>query len=337
MRIVALEEHFTVADLVSRIDPAIVVRRGFPPPEQQLGPARRQSELEDLGPARLADMDQSGITVQVLSVSGPGADLLPPTDSVPLARDLNDALARAVAEHPDRYAGFAHLPMTAPEAAADELERTVTRLGFRGALINGVTDGRFLDDPAFAPILARAEALGVPIYIHPGIPPAQVREAYYDGLPGHLSFMLAIAGWGWHAETAVHVLRLVLSGTLDRYPRLQLIIGHMGEGLPAMLARCDAVLGAETPRFLQRPVSKTILDQIHVTTSGFFTVPPFMAALLTFGADRIMFSVDYPFSPNSVGRAFLDALPVAPADKAKIAHGNADRLLNLPAAELAGG
>ena len=330
MRIVALEEHFTVADLVSRIDPAAAQARGFPPDAHRWGPAGRQNELHDLGPQRLADMDQSGITVQVLSVSGPGADLLPPAEAIPLARDLNDALARTVAEHPDRYAGFAHLPMTAPEAAADELERTVTRLGFRGALINGLTEGRFLDDPSFAPILARAEALDVPIYIHPGIPPASVRQAYYDGLPGQLSFMLAIAGWGWHAETAVHVLRLVLSGTLDRYPRLQLIIGHMGEGLPAMLARCDAVLGAETSRFLQRSVSATILDQVHVTTSGFFTLPPFLAALLTFGVDRILFSVDYPFSPNRVGRAFLDALPVAPADREKIAHGNADRLLKLP-------
>jgi predicted TIM-barrel fold metal-dependent hydrolase len=122
-------------------------------------------------------MDASGITVQVLSVSGPGADLLPQAEAIPLARDLNDALAGAVAEHPDRYAGFAHLPMTAPEAAADELERTVTQLGLSGALINGVTDGRFLDDPGFAPILARAEALDVPIYIHPGIPPEPVRKA----------------------------------------------------------------------------------------------------------------------------------------------------------------
>jgi uncharacterized protein len=193
----------------------------------------------------------------------------------------------------------------------------------------GRCSGRFLDDPVFAPILARAEALDAPIYIHPGIPPKQVREAYYEGLPDALSFVFSIAGWGWHAETAVHVLRLVLSGALDRYPRLRLIIGHMGEGLPAMLARCDQVFGDAVPKLLKRTVSRTILDQVHVTTSGFFTLPPFLALLLTFGADRILFSVDYPFSQNDKGRAFLESLPVSPADREKIAHGNADRLLRL--------
>ena len=329
MRTIALEEHFTVPELVHRIDPARIVHRGFPPPNVPLGPMREADRLADLGPARLADMDAAGITLQVLSVSGPGADLLPPDEGPALARDFNDALSRVVAAHPDRYAGFAHLPMTAPEAAADELERAVRQLGFRGALINGLTEERFLDDRCFAPILARAETLQVPLYIHPGIPPAPVRNAYYNGLPEPLGFMLSIAGWGWHTETAVHVLRLVLSGTLDRYPRLQLIVGHMGEGLPAMLARCDQVFGAATPRFLQRSVSQTILDQVHVTTSGLFTLPPFEVLLHTFGIDRILFSVDYPFSPNQRGRDFLDSLPLAPADREKIAFGNADRLLRL--------
>jgi predicted TIM-barrel fold metal-dependent hydrolase len=331
MRIVALEEHFVAPDLIRRIDPAVIARRGFPPPDAAWGPASRQDELADLGPARLHDMDASGITLQVLSVSGPGADLLPPAEGIALARALNDRLAAAVAAHPGRYAGFAHLPMTAPEAAADELERAVRDLGFHGALINGLTDGRFLDDAAFAPILARAETLDVPLYLHPGIPPAAVRGAYYEGLPDRLGFLLAIAGWGWHAETAVHVLRLVLSGTLDRHPRLHLIIGHMGEGLPAMLARCDDVFSGPAAGVLRRPVSATVLDQVSITTSGFFTLPPFLAALTTFGADRILFSVDYPFSTNRRARAFLDNLPVAPADRAKIAHGNADRLLKLRA------
>ncbi len=329
MRIVALEEHFTVPDLVRRIPPEAIRNRGFPPPGSPWGPQGQVETLAELGDPRLRDMDEAGITLQVLSVAGPGADLLPPAEGPQLARDLNDALARHTRAHPGRYAGFAHLPLTAPEAAADELERTVRELGFRGALVNGTTEGRFLDDPRFAPLLARAEALGVPIYLHPGIPPAPVREAYYDGLPEPLSFMLSIAGWGWHTETAIHVLRLVLSGALDRFPRLQLIVGHMGEGLPAMLARCDQVMGGEAAKHLRRPISRTILDQVHVTTSGFFTEPPFLLLLQTFGADRILFSVDYPFSPNRVGRAFLDGLPVSPADREKIAHGNADRLLGL--------
>lgn len=329
MRIVALEEHFMAPDLVLAMDPGLIAARGYPGPEEELGPMERRQALADLGEGRLRLMDAAGISLQVLSVAGPGADLLPPVEGLGVARELNDRLARVIGAHPGRYAGFAHLPMTAPKAAADELERAVRAFGFHGAMIKGLTAGRFLDDPVFAPILARAETLNVPIYLHPGIPPAAVREAYYDGLPGNLPFMMATAGWGWHAETAVHVLRLVLSGTLDRYPNLQLIIGHMGEGLPAMLARCDQAFGGETPRFLQRSVSQTILDQVYVTTSGFFTLPPFMAALLTFGADRILFSVDYPFSQNASGRAFLDSLPVSSADKIKIAHGNADRLLRL--------
>jgi len=326
MRIVALEEHFAIPALVARIDPGLVARRGFPPPGGSLGPSRKRDELADFGPARIADMDQSGITVQVLSVSGPGAELLAGEAGVALARDYNDALAREVAANPVRYRGFGHLPMATPSAAADELERAVTRLGFHGALINGLTDGRFLDDPAFDPILARAEARDVPLYLHPGIPPEPVRSAYYDGLPGHRSYVLATAGWGWHIETAVHVLRLAVSGTLDRHPRLKLIVGHMGEALPFMLARAEESFASEGGR----SVADSIREQVWITTSGFFTLAPFLAALMTFGADRILFSVDYPYASNARARGFLEQLPVSPAEREKIAHGTADRLLRLP-------
>jgi hypothetical protein len=234
-----------------------------------------------------------------------------------------------VDEHPDRFAGFAHLPMSAPEAAADELQRAVEELGFCGAMINGVTDGRFLDDARFEPILARAVKLDVPLYLHPNIPPESVRKAYYDGLPGMSGFLLSTGGWGWHAEVAVHVLRLAVSGTLDRHPALKLIIGHMGEGLPAMFGRFDQAFRGVT--HLKRSVSQTILDQVWITTSGFFTLPPFMAALLSFGADRILFSVDYPFASISAGMSFLEQLPLSPEDRRKIAHGNADQLLKLKA------
>jgi predicted TIM-barrel fold metal-dependent hydrolase len=329
MRIVALEEHYTVPTIVGRIDPSAIRRRGFPAPDVVWGQTIKRGELAHLGEARLADMDASGITVQVLSVAGPGADVVAGAAGVTLARDYNNALFEATSRHPDRYQGFAHLPMLSPDAAADELERTVKDLGFRGLLVNGPTDGRFLDDPMFAPILARAETLAVPIYIHPGIPSHQVREAYFDGLPGNFSFALAVSSWGWHMETAIHVLRLVLSGSLDRHPRLQIVVGHMGEALPFMLDRIEETTATEAKRLLRRSVRQTILDQVWITTSGFFTVVPFMAALLTFGADRIMFSVDYPFASNARARAFLDALPVAAGDREKIAHGNADRLLRL--------
>ncbi len=328
MRIVALEEHFSFPSLVKHIDPAAIARRGFPP--GGAGGGARNDELKEVDGSRLSLMDEAGISMQVLSVAGPGADIVPSDASPAFASEYNDAIVEVVQRHPDRFAAFAHLPMTAPEAAADELERCISKLGFRGALINGTTDGKFLDDPSFEPILACAESLDVPLYIHPGIPPESVRRAYYDGFDSTVSFLLATAGWGWHSETAIHVLRLVLAGTLDAHPKLKIIIGHMGEGLPAMLARCDNVFG-QTKK-LARPVSETILDHVAITTSGWFTVPPFLAALLTFGVDRIMFSVDYPFSPNAWGRTFLDQLPITDEDKAKIAHGNADRLLKLETA-----
>jgi hypothetical protein len=330
MRIVALEEHYTVPRIVAGIPRDAIARRGFPGPDAVWSQTVKRNELADLGDARLADMDASGITVQVLSVAGPGADLLPNQPGIDLARSYNDALAEACVSHPTRYRGFAHLPMLAPDEAARELERCINDLGFHGVLVNGATEGRFLDDPAFEPILASAEALDRPIYLHPGIPTADVRSAYYDGLPGNFSFTLALSAWGWHADTAVHTLRLALSGALDRHPRLKIVIGHMGEALPFMLDRIDETTAAEAKVHLKRSVRQTILDQVWITTSGFFTMVPFMAALMSFGVDRILFSVDYPFASNARARAFLDALPVSPADRAKIAHGNADRLLRLP-------
>jgi len=324
MRIVALEEHFNVPSLVRRIDPDAIARYGFPPGFG--GPLA--DKLSDLGALRLAEMDEAGVTVHVLSASGPGAYLLDGADGVAFARDINDVLAKAVSAHPDRFAGFAHLPMQSPQAAADELDRAVRELGFCGALINGLTEGRFLDDPRFAPILARAEALDVPIYLHPGLPPRSVYEAYYDGLPGATGFRLSTAAWGWHSETAIHILRLVLSGTLDRHPKLKLIIGHMGEGLAAMMVRSDKILNPEAPH-LKRSVKDTILDHVSVTTSGMFTQPPLEALLAVFGADRVMFSIDYPYSSNRLGRDFIDSLKLPPAELEKFAHGNADRLLKL--------
>ncbi|HEU4380504.1 MAG TPA: amidohydrolase family protein [Hyphomicrobiaceae bacterium] len=330
MRVVALEEHFTVPALVRRIDPAAISRRGFRPRTQRSDVANPLDVLPEIGQRRLQSMDEAGITVQVLSNAGPGPDLVPGPDGIAIARDMNDHLAAASARHRDRFAGFAVLPMHSPEACSAELERTVRQLGFVGALINGTTEGRFLDHPSYDSLLAAAVDLDVPIYIHPHVAPEAVRQAYYGELPPGSARVLEQAGWGWHSETAIHVLRMVLAGCLDRHPRLKIIIGHMGEMLPMMLARIDEVFALDIGH-LQRPISRAILDQVWITTSGIFTEPPFLAALATFGIDRIMFSVDYPYAANAKGRAFLDGLCLAPVDMAKLVHGNADGLLGLGA------
>ena len=201
-------------------------------------------------------MDDSDITVQVLSNTGPGPDLVPGDEGIAIAREMNDYLAAAIARHPDRFAGFAVLPMQSPDACAPELVRSVRELGFVGALINGTTEGRFLDHPSYDGLLAAAVDLDVPIYIHPHLAPEPVRQAYYSDLQPGASRVLEAAGWGWHSETAIHVLRLVLSGALDRHPRLKLIIGHMGEMLPMMMARADEVFALDIGH-LERP------DQPH--------------------------------------------------------------------------
>jgi predicted TIM-barrel fold metal-dependent hydrolase len=228
MRVIAIEEHFLTPEIAA----ATAAQR---PAAGSQGDIR--AKLDDLGGRRLADMDSAGIDMQVLSVSPPGAQELDAAVAVPLARDANDRLSAAVAAHPGRFAGFATLPTADPAAAAAELDRAVTSLGFRGAMIHGHTRGRFLDDHDYLPILERAEALGVPIYLHPTFPAPQVAQAYYGGFAAPVSGALATAGWGWHAETGLHALRLVLGGVFDRFPQLQVIIGHMGENIPFSLAR----------------------------------------------------------------------------------------------------
>jgi predicted TIM-barrel fold metal-dependent hydrolase len=330
MRVVALEEHFTAPSLAKRIDPAAVSRRGFRPRNPPKHAVNPMTLLPEIGETRLKSMDEAGITLQVLSNTGAGPDLVPGADGVALAREMNDHLAAAVAKHPDRFAGFAVLPMASPDACPAELVRSVKELGFLGALINGTTDGRFLDHPSYDVLLSAAVELDVPIYIHPHLAPEPVRQAYYSELPSGAARSLEQASWGWHQETAIHVLRMVFAGTFDKHPRLKVIIGHMGEMLPVMLRRIDES-SANDVEHLKRTPSRTILDQVWITTSGIFSEPPFLAALTTFGIDRIMFSVDYPYAPNSMGRKFLDTISISPADMEKLTHKNADALLKLKA------
>src|ERR1700731_2538888 len=214
MRVVALEEHFTVPALVGRIDRDAISRRGFRPRTPTKDGPKPLELAPEIGERRLQSMDEAGISVQVLSNTGPGPDLVAGADGIAIAREMNDHLAAAVARHPRRFAGFAVLPMQSPDAAAAELVRAVRELGFLGALINGTTEGRFLDHPSYDALLAAAVELDVPIYVHPHLAPDAVRQAYYSDLPTGASRVLEAAGWGWDSETAIPILRLVLSGAL---------------------------------------------------------------------------------------------------------------------------
>lgn len=317
MRIIALEEHVLPADLAS-----IAFPFGLPPM-----PGLPEA-LDDVGEGRLAVMDAAGVDVQVLSMPGHGVQELPPPDAVAVAREANDRLAATVATHPDRFAAFAVLPMSDPEAAGAELVRARRELGMVGAMIHGQTRGRFLDHPACAPVLAAAAQEDVPIYLHPAPPPPTVRDAYFAGLEPGVAASLATGAWGWHAECGMHVLRMVVAGVFDRFPGLRLIVGHMGENLPFSLARADQQLSHRVSG-LSRGVTRTVLDHVLITTSGYVTDPPLRCALDVFGPDRILFSVDHPFSDSTEATAFLAAAPVDEDARKAIAHGNAETLLGL--------
>lgn len=326
MRIVTLEEHISFPEMTQLIPENVLGSFGQSAAMQKLLP-----KLADISNERLASMDENGISMQVLSVDSFGASLLSPETAPAFATKYNNLIAEKIAGYPERFTAFANLAMTAPLAAADELERAVKKLKFRGAMIRGLTEGLFLDHPKFAPVLGQAEKLEVPIYLHPGLPPKAVADAYYSNLynrPG-LVESLACYGWGWHSETALHVLRLLAAGIFDMYPKLKIVIGHMGEMLPMMMARSDRAFKPGNGGANQRSLIETFHEQLYITTSGFFTLPPLKIAIDTFGIDNIMFSVDYPFSTNEMGAQFLNSLELSGEEMEKFAHGNADRLLNL--------
>ncbi|HEY1363484.1 MAG TPA: amidohydrolase family protein [Xanthobacteraceae bacterium] len=313
-RVVAIEEHFWIPELRDRYSGP----RGI----SAHTPAR---QLDDLGELRLRDMDAAGIDVQVISHMQPGTQIFEPATAVAMARKANDALYAATSTHPARFAGFAELPTVDPDAAAAELERVVTRYDFKGALINGLTGGAFLDQKRFWCIFERAQALDVPIYLHPGIPHPAVTEAYYSGYRrGDFPF-LSVA-WGFTAETAVHAIRLVVSGVFDAYPRLKIILGHLGETIPFTLWRCDWILQHVGGR---SGFADAFREHFYLTTSGNFQQSALACCIAELGVDRIMFAVDYPYNANAEGVAFIRAASLSDADKAKILHGNADRLLRL--------
>jgi 2,3-dihydroxybenzoate decarboxylase len=306
-RVIALEEHFT--------SPKLRTLRG-----EKDTPVQRK--LDDLGALRIREMDDAGIDLQVISENNPATQNLDAESAVTLARASNDVLHEAVRAHPDRFAGFATLPTPDPKAAADELERCVSRLGFKGAMIMGLTHGRFMDDKSFRPIFERAAALDVPVYIHPTPPLAAVREAYFKDYPE-----LAVAPLGFTLETLTHTVRLVVSGLFDEFPALKIVVGHLGETMPYLMWRTSYLIGERMN--LPKAFADYYRECFWLTTSGAFSDAALACAIAEMGVARILFSVDWPFMPNTLGRNWLDAAPVNDADRTLIFGENARKLLKL--------
>jgi predicted TIM-barrel fold metal-dependent hydrolase len=327
-RVIGLEEHFLYPKLLELYSPSYAKLI-----------ALIKGRLTDVGPERIRRMDAAGIDLQVLSHIAPGVQTLESTLAIDLAKEVNDWLAEVVRTYPTRFAGFATLPMQAPQEAADELERTVTQLGFKGAMVNGQTQGRYLDDDVFSIVLERAQALEVPIYIHPTDPPQAVTDTYYREYP-----QLVTGGWGWQVETGTHLLRLMCGGVFDKYPGLKMIVGHMGELIPYTLKRLNLALtlgnwllasqekqvtGAIRKAAMQKSVLYYMHENIFITTSGMFDQAAFNCALAEVGIENILFSVDDPLADNFEAMEFLKATHLSPEEREQLAHGNAERLLNL--------
>ncbi|MFC1901748.1 amidohydrolase family protein [Chloroflexota bacterium] len=288
------------------------------------------SKLVDMGEGRLRQMDEDGIDMQVLSLLNPGVAVFDASTGKTLARKTNDELASVVRKYPERFAGFAALPVQEPIAATNELERAVKELGLKGAMINSHVKGEFLDDHKYWVIFAKAEELGVPIYIHPIGPPPDMIKPYlaYPRLSGPM--------FGYAHEVGLHAVRLIFSGLFDKHPDLKIILGHLGEGLPFWLWRLDnrwqKEVVAPAPmanRKIRKTPSQYIRDNFYVTTSGMFWQPALSCAYEALGADRILFAADYPPESSKEAAEFIDAAPICEADKEKIYHINAERLLAL--------
>lgn len=313
--VIAMEEHYWDREVFERIGG---------------NEGSRSSELMrrlyDLSELRLAEMDEVGVDVQVLSLGAPGAQALSADIAVDIAARANDRLAEVIARRPTRFAGLACLPTAVPEAATHELERCVRDLGLCGAMIHGRTGGIFHDDRRFRPIFAAAEELGVPIYLHPAWPDPIVSATYYDAYAADFPQVVR-AAWGYTVEAGTAAIRLILSGLFEEHPRLQLVLGHFGETLPYQLWRIDQAL--------RRPGSKaldfrgTFVRNVHVTTSGHFSTTALIACGLEIGLDRVMFAVDYPFVANRPAMDWLATLQMNRADLSKVLSGNARSLLRL--------
>jgi predicted TIM-barrel fold metal-dependent hydrolase len=320
MKLIGIEEHFltsAVRDAWAASpadDPTVDYHRGT------IG-----ERLEDLGPLRRGLMDETGLDVQVLSLTTPGLHNLEAAQSVALARRTNDLIAAAVAREPQRYEGFAALPTPAPAEAPRELERCVRELALKGAMLCGRTRDKNLDHRDFWPMLECAAALGVPLFIHPQIPQRAVRDTIYGGFGDPVDLAFATYGIGWHYEAGIQFVRLVLAGIFDHFPTLQIILGHWGE---VVLFYVERLAALDRAAKLERPFVEYVRRNLYVTASGMFSERYMQRAIETVGVDRILFSTDFPYQyrQGRDARGFLERIALGERDKAKLAHGNWERL-----------
>lgn len=315
--IVSCEEHFSTPELESalaRLHGAAGARRHY------------AARLLELAEGRIEEMDRAGIATQVLSLATPGVQDFKPDEALSLAYHANDRLAEAVADAPTRLSGIAVAPPQAPEAGAVELERAVTQLGLKGLVIHSHTSGEYLDDPKFWPLLEAAEALAVPVYLHPRAPSSNLAGAALE-IPGFR------VGWSFAIETGTHALRMIAAGVFDRFPNLQVILGHMGELLPFAIPRIDARFTAEgvTAR-LGKPAltpGQYLRRNFLVTTSGMNSWPQLRMTMEVIGLSRVLFAADYPFEDQTQAAAALRSFPMDETDRAALAGGNAARVFGL--------
>ncbi|AUA08079.1 amidohydrolase family protein [Streptomyces sp. SID8382] len=324
MKLYGLEEHFVTADVIEawkRRDPQLAEPMMKWAVASEITPA-----LLDLDSGRVAAMDDAGIDVSVLSLTTPGLQNLDKAEAVALQAPTNDAIAAAVRRHPDRFQGFAALATPAPSAAAAELRRAVTELGLNGMLVNANSGGRALDAPEFWEIYEAAEDLRVPVYLHPSVPFPAVTKAYYRGFSGSVDSMLATGAFGWHYDAGLTALRMIIGGVFDRFPGLQLVLGHWGE---VVLFYLDRIAAMDKLTDLRRPIAEYFRSNIFITPGGISSHKYLRWSLETVGIERIMYASDYPFNREHTGSArhFLETAPIGGADRKRIAYRNWEKLV----------
>ncbi len=322
MKLIAIEEHLVTPAILDAWKNSALGQDGM----EALDSGDTKDQLLDLGERRLARMDEGGIDVEVLSVTTPALHNLEPEESVALARSSNDLMASTVRANPERFQGFATLPMPAPAEAATELERAVRELGLHGALLCGRTRDKNLDHPDFFPMLETAARLRAPLYIHPQIPQKPVRDALYGGFADpKIDLAFSTFGVGWHYESGIQFLRLMLSGTLDRLPDLRIILGHWGE---VVLFYLERIQGLAQVAPLKRSVADYCRDHLYITPSGMWSPTYLQRTLEVMSPDRLIFSVDDPYRPARGGRTFVETAALSEADREAFAHRNWERLVS---------